>query len=796
MQKVGFDVHPEIIRQFIWKQHGGVSKSIIELIQNSIDAKATKIDVTITSRGFIVEDNGHGFKSEEEVMRYFRVFGQPQESDKEFGTFRVGRGQILALAHTQWQSNSYKMDVNLNSDDSELCFLYSKLESPVNGCMVSGTWFKPITVREVLNAVMVECAYLKVNLTLNTQPILKRFDSSVIYSDDELDVLHVKSDSGIRYYNKGIFVCHDYSETGYHVVSKSKQFELNTARNFIIANDKLKSKALHFIQKHKSENHKKTKEHRWTVPERKEALEYLLRNHEDMDIEDVVEYLYMPIIREAEGEYTSLYGLYLSQVIVVRNNYEKSYIPSFLASKGLKRPSEIKWVNYIADEDTCVFMDSEWIESISLSRHNGERFFNGQRLSYSSSSSEYLFSELGILLSRVSNAIINTKDQIEGFFDWGLNALKGMHSMQNVALQFKPLIKSLEGDENRVQDASLEENELDVLNIIRKTNKQVFQNPRDIFVGTSNRAEAWTDGESHITLNYELIEKLANQTFSAGNTAETHLALLLIHEYGHKEASIETLDHSFEFYKQFHDATFSQTKGPMYARDEINLIAAFVHVMRAKTSYHHRKKTQEKIDNKSYSLEELKRPSFTHRGLFRDDFKYKLKAFEYLDEPMVVHLKHLEHLHELEEKITISKKFREAFIEGSGIIHEMVKEHEQRILKKFTAIVESLHDKPLKTPVYYLEDVSKFGKGYDQFKIKLSKELKSYVSVHAFARALDANNPVDRAILEYLDIANVKWFSKGSYSGVRAVPMKEVKHAWPSFQMSLFLQPRERNLEA
>ncbi|WP_287923609.1 ATP-binding protein [Diaphorobacter sp.] len=59
---------------------------------NAVDAGATKFNVTMDAKEFVVEDNGRGFQSREEIENWFECFGTPhEEGDATYGKFRNGR---------------------------------------------------------------------------------------------------------------------------------------------------------------------------------------------------------------------------------------------------------------------------------------------------------------------------------------------------------------------------------------------------------------------------------------------------------------------------------------------------------------------------------------------------------------------------------------------------------------------------------------------------------------------------------------------------------------------------------
>lgn len=67
-----FETDAGIIHHLINSQHGELSTGINELVCNSEDGGATEVHVMLNDKGFSVKDNGRGFKTKEEVMKYFK----------------------------------------------------------------------------------------------------------------------------------------------------------------------------------------------------------------------------------------------------------------------------------------------------------------------------------------------------------------------------------------------------------------------------------------------------------------------------------------------------------------------------------------------------------------------------------------------------------------------------------------------------------------------------------------------------------------------------------------------------
>ncbi|STQ14809.1 Uncharacterised protein [Enterobacter cloacae] len=107
--------------------------------------------IDITPEGFSCRDDGRGFASYDDVKRYFGRFGTPhQEGDATYGRFRLGRGQIMAHARTLWRSQRWQMSV----DTREMGYHYDleELTQPIQGCIISGEWYEPLTSQGVCPA--------------------------------------------------------------------------------------------------------------------------------------------------------------------------------------------------------------------------------------------------------------------------------------------------------------------------------------------------------------------------------------------------------------------------------------------------------------------------------------------------------------------------------------------------------------------------------------------------------------------------------------------------------------------
>jgi hypothetical protein len=88
--------------------------------------------------------------------------------------------------------------------------------------------------------------------------------------------------------------------------------------------------------------------------------------------------------------------------------------------------------------------------------------------------------------------------------------------------------------------------------LIRTSNDYTYNNCqlRTIRAGSSDTADAWTDGKNSIWIN---VDVLKNASINVANFNK--LIRLIAHEYCHPEPSLSSHAHGFEFFELYHDLT-------------------------------------------------------------------------------------------------------------------------------------------------------------------------------------------------------------------------------------------------
>ncbi len=178
---------------------------------NSVDARASSVHLSLTRSGYTCSDDGQGFASRDDVVRYFGRFGTPHdEGDATYGRFRLGRGQIMAHAKTVWRSNAWRMTVDTRAMGYHYDLDYLQDASP--GCSISGDWYEVLSDAELMSAIQELrdlVRYTPVSVELNGQRITRDPRTERWDAEDEFAWYRVKADGAVAIYNKGVLVRHD-----------------------------------------------------------------------------------------------------------------------------------------------------------------------------------------------------------------------------------------------------------------------------------------------------------------------------------------------------------------------------------------------------------------------------------------------------------------------------------------------------------------------------------------------------------------------------------------------------------
>ncbi|MDP9310868.1 MAG: ATP-binding protein [Chloroflexota bacterium] len=496
--------HPELIYSIIHKQAGSRSKALQEAAQNSIDAGATRFDVTVTSKGFVALDDGRGFASREDIDSYFLTFGTPhKEGDSTYGRFRIGRGQIFAFASTVWRTNTFAMAVDIKNKgldvrvDENLPF--------ESGCRIEGEWYEPLLPsdlykleRELADLFTYAAIPMFINGKLvNKAPETEEWD---VVSDDAY--IKFKDSGGLMLYNLGFFV-RNYGgyKHGNAIVVTKQHLELNMARNDVIESSckvwRRITKVLNeHVRRNATQSPKMTEDVRQNMAQRWRFGEI-----------DYSEMYALKLFTDTQGAHHTLERLSNANVVVV-------------APKGDRVAETVhrrKIAFVLADVTLTRFGISTLEQLFSLLRELVTR--DGYR-------------RLAIQLADVH---ISTLEAVSE----GLQSGYILHPDGEITLEERLLLSAL--NRHQRQLAYILEN----TEAFRETVRA-----RTIRAGTSATALGWTDGSTYVAIERRVL-KLA---ISRGYPGMIQLVMLLLHEYVHDVSDQASHEHDHQFYETFHNA--------------------------------------------------------------------------------------------------------------------------------------------------------------------------------------------------------------------------------------------------
>ena len=495
-----FTVHTNILFSIIKSQAGSLAKAMLEAAMNALDAGASRFNVEITNERFVVSDDGKGFRTKEEIVNWFGQFGTPhEEGDAIYGRFRMGRGQMMSFARTVWRTGEFEMGVDIR--DKGLDYTLKQKLRPKKGCHVTGTLYKPMNeeeLREVLRDFEMQVKYFQVPVRLNGKVISKK--PADLTWDLETDDAYIKVTRGdsekLEVHNLGVFVkaFASYSFGCGGVVVSKKPLQVNFARNDILQYEcKVWERISKFLKQ--ANIGKVTRKGSLNKDERAFLAQQFTYGYlKDADIEA----RHLKIITDVTGRHHSIDDLLSARNISVATKKQAR------AGAQLHR------------ERAAFVLSEETIRRFECS--NLESFLRTLR-SYAGVDAEAL----------------------------------------PQALDFAKLAENHSEDFTTLNLGALDTSERIAFEVINLFHQRFFDwyglaertsGIRELRVGESNVASGWTNGLDYVTLHRKVLRSMVKR----GGPAIFEMLALMVHEYVHDSADIESHEHDFVFYSKFHDA--------------------------------------------------------------------------------------------------------------------------------------------------------------------------------------------------------------------------------------------------
>jgi len=233
-----FRMDAALLWSVIQSQAGTAEKALLEAVMNAVDAKATKCNITVTETGYVVVDDGEGFKSRNEIESFFETFGTPHnDGDATYGTYRMGRGQLFAFSQTTWESGLFTMVVDIKAMGLE--YDLHNNDTPAPGCSITGTWYEPIDSAEVIRIgfeLKQLAKWMQIPVILNGKKLNKEPENEEWTTVTDDAYIKLKTTGGLMVYNLGALVrtYPDYQFGTSGIIVSRQQLSVNFARNDIL----------------------------------------------------------------------------------------------------------------------------------------------------------------------------------------------------------------------------------------------------------------------------------------------------------------------------------------------------------------------------------------------------------------------------------------------------------------------------------------------------------------------------------------------------------------------------------
>ncbi|PXF32646.1 hypothetical protein WH50_03455 [Pokkaliibacter plantistimulans] len=523
-----FELDPQIIHHIIYSQAGSIGKAIIELLMNSVDAKATTVTLTLDKTGFRCRDDGAGFASREDVIQYFGRFGTPHvEGDATFGRFRLGRGQIMAHASTVWRSNGWQMHVDTRTMgyhyDLEQC-------AAERGCAIEGEWYDTLSDEELMSTIQEIrdlVRYTPIQIKLNERVISRDPRHEQWDHEDDMAYYRVRDDGAVGIYNLGVLVRHDPGHVfgaGGLIVSK-QAIGLNVSRTEILR------KSCPVWKKIAAQFGKLTAEltqrsaHRKTESRREQTARQLMSGHAEL----VRLYHHEEVITLLPGKRHVSLAHFLRHSRSAHRHGERVY--------SVASPSGVPRGEAIASAGICTILHPQTLTRFGC--YNATEF------------QEVLVDILCQVAEREHEYRIDTEAP----------TLLDFEVLHQAFVERTQLISenTLDKETRRAWIAlrwCLVQYALLCTGGVRCAGDRVVRgNSFHIVLGESSSAEAWTDGESYIAIDRKVVQRLKGHPLQTA----AYIFNLVEHEVAHEGDSMDC-GHDEAFYQRFHDLTITHSQ--------------------------------------------------------------------------------------------------------------------------------------------------------------------------------------------------------------------------------------------
>jgi hypothetical protein len=507
-EKHDFRMHPHMLYDVIRRQAGTLIKAIFELVMNAVDAKAENIEITLNTKSVRVVDDGTGMTDKKHIQTYWRTFGQPPEEHekKTYGQFRMGRGQAFAFGKNTWRTSQFKMDVDIRGRGLEYDLHEKLAEKP--GCDVQIELYDPIRetdICDILRDLPIGIKYVPAKITLNKKVI--SLEAPKQKWDQETDEAYVKlRDTGNLYvYNRGVLVTSHSNRTfgcGGEVVSK-QQLTVNFARNEVMSTCPVWKKIKPLVDKRAKE--RITRAPALNDGSRQRLIDQLLSG--DLDVPSSAK-----LLTDACGRHWAI---------------------------GLVRPDAFNG-------------------KLTIGEHGSQKADRLMQMKLGFVLSEHMLEQFRVdSLDELYHVLCSCPHRFDAHREFNIVPFKDLTAKMKETYRIIPeanwtvqetiIIKTIRRAMYRLLSYQYERR---AAQDSEEFDDEIRRSTRALYIGESDCAHAWTDGEQFIAIDRKFIAK-------TGIDLEAWISYgqVMIHELSHDESDQGTHIHGQDFYERYHDWT-------------------------------------------------------------------------------------------------------------------------------------------------------------------------------------------------------------------------------------------------
>lgn len=523
-----FSVHPQMIYSLIKAQAGTLSKACLEGVMNSVDSLSSTVWIDIDAEKIIIKDDGHGFRSLAEIEECFEVFGFPhEEGARMYGQFGIGRAQLWSFSSAIWRTNTFMMDVDIKNRGLDYKLLEN--QDQVNGLTIVSRFYTPMSTQEIMafKQELKELAlFTQIPVILNGERINITPDS--IKWDFETEDAYIKlvDKSQLTVYNLGVMVrhypSHQVGSGGLVVTKPGVKLALNMARaDILVAECEVWRRIKPYIQKKSDEKVRRKVTKLSSAELENRATRFLSGELDYMDVSEI------KLITDITNRSHTIEG-FMGQDRGVRR---LKIITTALEGSNLGDRAHTSKAAFVVHPETFARFGVETFDEFHkvLMERMASSEATARHWWYTS------FLEHSRFEGDIHKAVptLNEGYEILPCKDWTKYEKGVVSALRKVDYQLR----------NHLKDMGCSEK---------------LQAERELAVGMSDTANAWTDGVARIVFNRAFLEEA-----HSGIGGFMHILTTFAHEYLHEDSSSGTHIHEETFYQRFHTALNSTDMGNM-----------------------------------------------------------------------------------------------------------------------------------------------------------------------------------------------------------------------------------------